>query len=414
MATLGWLPDRSLSEALQARFAQFNLLQMIRLWLRRPGGQPAALHKSVRFCADLDAAFPGRAASAVSLSAPTAGALADAAVAGTAPALKIMTPDFCVGSTLGPLPQPFLEWMRDLARSGRPAMRDFLDLFNNRINQLRYRMRAEFELGLNNQRPEQTQLAGSLACLLGVGSLDEVAQIPLSPRVWLAMGDLLANSRRCAAGATQVLAALLYCPVRLEPLVGAWRAIEPADRHALGLGERRLGADTLLGHGAWDQLARVRIVIGPMGYADMLPLLPRLAHTDSPPLSARAARKAWQILGEGGAGTFKPMAFEQLQGLVRLLLDRRHDVELQLQVRAAELPRAWLTARALSQRDGAAYAGLRLGRTAWLISHKDGVPNTVPLAGPVPPDPSLVPPREQARVRDVNLLIPAYDEESEP
>ena len=381
MASASGHADHSLSQGLEARFGEFNLLQMVRLWLRQ---SDAPMHQVVRFMADLDAAFPGRAASAVAV------AVDDADVA----TLTVTTPDFCVGSALGPLPEPFLEWMRDLKSAGQTAMQDFMDVFNNRINLLRYQIRADLDLGLNNREPEHTELAGYLGALLGVNDLEQANQIPLPPRCWLAMGDMLANSRHCAAAVTQLLSAQLDCPVRLEPMVGAWRPIELADQHRLGQGGRRLGLDTLLGRSAWDGAARVRLHIGPISYAQMVTLLPPL-HTHGPahePITVRAVQRAWRLQATHAQASPSHPPFEQLQGLVRLLLDRRHDVEIVLLLDADACWLEPLGSSAPSSNGPSGQAGMRLGQTAR-------------LQGAAP---------SQAVAREVRFLISAFDELATP
>ncbi len=361
MATVGWKSDHSLSEHLTHHFGEFNYLQMIRLWLRQPGRNSSKLRKSVRFMAELEAGFPASEASRVQwLEQPETEDALDI--------LNISTPNFCIGSELGPLPEPFLEWMRDLERAGQPAMKSFLDLFNNRLNQLRYETRAQFEPGLNNHPPERSQIAEYLCTLMGVGSKEQADQILMSPQQWLGMGDLLGNSRHSAAGVVQVMSAVLACPVRLVPLVGSWRKIDPADHHRLG--ERRLGVDALLGRSMWDHQARLRLLVGSISYARLIDLLPPAPRTTSP-----------------------SQTFAEFCSLLRLLLNRRHDVEVELSVVASTLPLSRLQAAQPKTNNGPAYAGLRLGLTAWLKSSTQAC-----AANSVHP-----------RTQSARFLIPAFD-----
>jgi type VI secretion system protein ImpH len=361
MATIDWKSDRSLSDRLAHHFGEFNYLQMIRLWLRQPGRKPAKLRDSVRFNAELEAGFPSSEATRVQF-------MDEFDKPQSLEILNITTPDFCIGSELGPLPEPFLEWMRDLDRAGQPTMKNFLDLFNNRLNQLRYETRAQFEPGLNNHAPERTQIAEHLRALMGVGSKEQADQIHMSPKQWLGMGDLLGNSRRSAAGVIQVLSTVLKCPVRLVPLVGTWRTIDHADQHRLG--QRRLGVDSLLGRSTWDHQARVRLVIGPISYSQLIDLLP-----PAPSTSTSAKR------------------FDEVRSLLRLLLNRRHDVEMELSVDASTVPLSRVQAANHKSEARPAYAGLRLGLTAWLKSPKElvSVVNVLP------------------RTPTVRFLIPAFE-----
>lgn len=370
MAANGWGPDRSLSLRLEQRFGEFNFLQMIRLWLRQPGARAGGPDQTVRFEADLDAAFPARAASAVRVQPVAVKATAVPALieAEDDPdeqpqMLSITTPDFCVGSALGPLPEPFLEWMRELDRAGKPATRAFLDIFNNRLNLLRYQTRAGFEPGLNNEPPERSQLAAYLGALMGVDSAEQAGQIPMSRRQWLGIGELLANGRRSAAGLVQVISAQLGFSVRLEPLVGAWRAIDPDDQHRLGRSGHRLGVDTLLGRSTWDQQCRVRLSAGPVSFSQLQALLPPLKKDLVPERSLRQWQRLQRQVDIGYEAPAMHSSYEELQGLLRLMLDRRHDAEIELSVPAREVPLARLVSA-----ESPAFSGMRLGLNAWLKS----------------------------------------------
>ncbi|MDP2371748.1 type VI secretion system baseplate subunit TssG [Rhodoferax sp.] len=396
--------------ALEEHFKSFDFLQLVRVLLRpRQADEPAPTpDQALRFCADLSAAFPGRNASALSW-LPGPGApdwlnLQDATDPPTAPArVQISTPDFCVGSVLGPLPEAFLEWMRDLERLGQVGMRDFLDLFNHRINVLRYRARAEFEPGLNNQLPERTLQAQWLGALMGVGSDSAASQLPLRERNWLGIGELLANNRRSAAGVVQVLGAHLRCPVQLIPLTPAWRALGASNEQPLG--QRRLGQDSLLGRSLWDVQADVRINIGPISYLDLVRLLPPSARQPPPDplrppgreLTARELQRQWRLEQDAvacGRQTTLAGGYDALAALVRLMLDRRHDAQLRIMVAERGIPPSRLTAQ-----PAPGLAGLRLGQTAWLKS-RSRPGQRHPHRG------------ARARLRTVRLSVPAFAPQS--
>jgi type VI secretion system protein ImpH len=153
----------------------------------------------------------------------------------------------------------------------------------------------------------------------------------------------------------EILRNYLQVPVTLEPLRGAWRALDAAQHAKLGRANCRLGVDSVVGTRVWDEQARVRIVAGPMDYERFRRLLPE---------------------DEGGA-------YVKLAALIRFLLDRRFDCELRLLVRTDTLPRTSL-------------GDLRLARRGWLTGRLQGNPEDRPGA----PD----------AVRRVDLLVPAFAE----
>jgi type VI secretion system protein ImpH len=298
---------------------RFNVFQLVRL-LRRDG-------QAVRFAADLAAGFPAREVSSLTEDSRTG-----------KPQPKLTTANFCLAGTLGPLPEPFTEWLREQARRNDSETIDFLDMFNQRLHVLRHDLKARQLPELNSDDPEDSVFAHYVASLVGLGSTALTSQVDLPPRAWLALAALLGNGRRSAHDIGRALALLLNAQVRVEQFVGAWRPIEKADRTLLGRANHRLGYSTALGRRVWDQQARLRLTIGGLSY--------RRARAMLPPEPRRAASPEHR----------------HLCSFVRLLVDRELDCEVLLGVRPGQVPRAWLEGRP----DRSRYAGLRLGQTAWL------------------------------------------------
>jgi type VI secretion system protein ImpH len=118
--------------------------------------------------------------------------------------------------------------------------------------------------------------------------------------------------------------------VEVVQFVGRWLTIDPSDRSALGPSgpHNALGAGMMLGQRAWDVQGAFRLRVGPLTFERFLALSP-----------------------EGGD-------FLALSEMTRLFVDGEFDFDVQLVLRAAEVPFCRL--------DAAPGAGARLGRTAWL------------------------------------------------
>lgn len=352
MASSGWRTDRPLSTLVFEQYGRFNAYQLVRLLRWKPDSrqQPSAwnIAQRFRFRADLSAAFPGREISGLKMIQPQAVRFAgrQRTLAYASKVVEIKTPDYCVASAIGPMPEPFTDWVREQEKSREHAMADFLDIFTQRLNVLRFQMKSRQVLGLNIRPPEQTPHAHYLAALMGMVQPSMAAQIPLPRRAWLALAGLLSNCRKSSVAVTQVLSLFLDTQVKMTELVGAWQAIEQDDRMALGRRNNSLGKRTLLGRQVWDQQARVRLDIGPLDYKRFYRLLP----PDHPAKAANPATEA-------------PSLFDGFVTLLRLLLDRLCDVEVLLHVRTGTIPPAALQAAPTNGNHG-----LRLGRTAWTES----------------------------------------------
>jgi type VI secretion system protein ImpH len=337
------------------QYGSFNVYQLMRVLL---AGQPSTwpIEKRLRFRADLSLAFPGREFSSITVHRPKSAIGQAASVKPiTGEVIEIHTANYSMASVLGPLPEPFTEWVRDLKRASEPAMADFLNIFNQRLNILRYQLKQAQTMGLNSVAPEETDQAKALGALAGLGLPQVQAQVPLPPRSWLSLAGLLANCRKSASTVVHVLNLLLNTKekpekikVSLIPLIGAWQAIEPEDRFTLGRRNRQLGQRTVLGRRMWDQQARVRIVIDGIDYVDFCKLLPPNRALSSQPSGTDNADTA----------DTDQSYYQRFLGILHLLLDRLADCEIEMNVTSATIPQ---------QRQ---MRGMRLNQTAWLGSRQ--------------------------------------------
>jgi type VI secretion system protein ImpH len=359
-------------------------------------------------------ALSGLADSAGQLDAQGTAASADALAAeafNQAGVVEIRTPNYVVASELGPLPEPFVEWVRDRLRDDDQTFAAFLDVFNHRINVLRHQLKASQDVALDYALPQDTLQADFLASIAGMVSLDAEAQIALPRRAWLGMTATLADPRRSAAAGLTALRQYLGMPTaQLVPLVGNWRPLSASQWPSLGK-QATLGGDAVLGTQVWDEMAGVRLCVPEVDYGRLCGLLPppwtpsrshgshgvqhsggaHAPHSDAHPTarddsptqaSEPAPAPIRQSPAEAAADSTEPLnGYDGLSEMVRLLFDRRVDCEVELTVRASQLPQAILTARpgtgdtangtpavAATRPGGTRYRGLLLGQTAWLAA----------------------------------------------
>jgi len=323
-------------------YGDFNVFQLMRLLLAETA-DGAPMGERLRFRADLSAAFPAREFTQLKLLADP-----DRADGVATHSIEISTANFCIASVIGPLPESFTEWVRELAAARYTAMSDFLDIFNQRANILRFQMKQALTLGLHQAPPEQTGIAHCMAALMGLSQPQLASQMPMPARNWLGLAGLLANRRKQASTIVHMLSLALGAPVRLTPFVGAWQDIEEQDRCLLGRRNHKLGRTSVAGRRVWDQQARFRLDIDVADYDALCRLLP----------------PALRQPGQSGTSHF-----DMLDGLVRLLVDRLADCEVVLHVAASGLRDIPLAqpARRLDR------SSWRLGQTAWLTPANETV-----------------------------------------
>jgi type VI secretion system protein ImpH len=215
----------------------------------------------------------------------------------------------------GALPIHLTEWARDRARNhGDSAFMRFVDVFHHRMLSLFYRAWAQAQPAVSMDRPRQDYFGRRLAALCGLGSPSLLGRDGSPDFVKLAHAGVFGRQVRNAEGLQVVLAGYLRVPVRIEEFVGQWLRIEPAQRSRLGArdGFARLGEDAVIGERTWHGQSRFRVVLGPLSLPDYQRFLP----------TGRSSRA--------------------LHDLIKLYVGVEHSWEINLVLKNAEVPLAWL------------------------------------------------------------------------
>lgn len=350
MATTNWHDDRTLKQHMVQQYGDFNVFQLLRL-LSLKSESSLPIETRLRFKADLSSAFPAREFSHIKIINISEYTTNDQ---GNNEVIEISSANFCIASVMGPLPESFTEWVRDLLVERMPAMADFFDIFNQRLNLLRFELKQAQTLALNSVAPGETAVAQDLSALMGLATGHLAEQVPLPSRAWLGLAGLLANRRKNAATVEHVLGLVLKTKVRLTPFIGGWKNIEEQDSTRLAWFNQQLGKRTVLGNRVWDQHARVRLEIDTLGYSAACQLLPpnlkeRNDHAINPDI--------------------KDSNFSRFSSLLLLLLDGLVDCEVVIKVEENSIPFSRLISPSKVSSSNMVdnqEAPMRLGQTAWL------------------------------------------------
>jgi type VI secretion system protein ImpH len=333
----------------------FDFFQAARLLGRMPDAlartDPTGPHpEAARFKAQLTLNFP---ASAVHDLTPPA-----------APGkLPVMTVTFLgLFGPSGVLPRHYTEQLlrqeRDAKGPEKRALRDWLDLFNHRFVYLFQRawQKYRFYLAQDHRAPDPDDPDGFTRALLSYvglgtpwlrdrlrvttpGPADEPARElgRVHDLGLLRFAGLFAQRHRNAWGLRALLAGYFGLPVEVRQYQGQWLPLEEASQSRLGAddGNCLLGENVVAGDRVWDVQGKVRLRIGPLRYAQFLDYLP-----DRSPVPERKA-------------------FFLLSHAARLYLGAEFDFDVQLVLRAADVPDCRLT-------DDDA-TGPRLGWNCWLL-----------------------------------------------
>ena len=249
---------------------------------------------------------------------------------------------------------------RETNNAERTALRDWLDLFNHRFVSLFFRAWEKYRFPFRFEQAagpgEDDPFTNVLRCYVGIGMAPLRSRLrvvarddpsPRAPRRQLAAVDdlsllyyagFLAHRPRNAVSLQGLLGDYFDLDARVLQFHGQWLAIEPEGRTRLGgeASSNQLGVSAIAGDRVWDVRSKIRLRLGPLSYERFRELVP-----DPAPV---AERKAFYLLSH----------------LVRLYAGPEVDFDVQLVLRAAEVPEC-----RLGDEDD---LGPRLGWNTWLRS----------------------------------------------
>jgi len=334
------------------RFAYFQAVRLLELWLKRHGGHgerhlaPGVLvARYVRFDNSTSFAFPVNQIEAIGPAPRTlatdAATLCTAVRDGTLQAIHL-TPTFMglLGGH-GALPAHYTERIAGhVATEKDEGVRAFFDTFSSRALALfygawrKYRVELQYEVqGRDHFLPLVLSLAGMGNHSLRQRLLDAPAGHVLDESLGYFAGTLQ-QRQASSVQIARVLSDYFGHPVRAEQFIGCWYGVPPGQQTTLGGANALLGAGALAGARVWQRDLRLRLVIGPLDHAGLQAFLP------------------------GGA------AARALHSLVTMLTGTALEYEVQLVLRAADVHGAQLAGANAGQ--GAAVG--RLGWDSYLLS----------------------------------------------
>lgn len=184
----------------------------------------------------------------------------------------------------GVLPHALSELVQVSVRERNMALRDFFDVFNNRLAGLLFNAWAKYRLDVERDRaaalgtPAGTDQA--LRALVGLALPATSERTGVPDATFVHFGGHLARQGRSAMAIERSLSGALGHRLRVEQFLGEWHAIAIADRSRLGDRDRpegvfaRLGDDAVIGERTFDVQSSVLICIEELTYPEFRSLLP--------------------------------------------------------------------------------------------------------------------------------------------
>lgn len=192
--------------------------------------------------------------------------------------IEVYVNRFVVAGIFGPLPEPYQELAARRAADGDHATRAFFDLFNHRVNLLRFWIQARHQPGLAGLQPAQMPLV-RLAVALADGSVPSsgpaaTPACPLPARCLVGLTALLRHPHRSVDCLQAALLRLLGMPLEILPFRGGWLRRHAEGYSLLGGSKARLGRSAILGRRYWDPGKGIELRLFPESHAQFEALLP--------------------------------------------------------------------------------------------------------------------------------------------
>jgi type VI secretion system protein ImpH len=326
MATPRRRADTPLADRIFEEPYRFDFFQAVRLLERlQPdrvlvGREGPPAHEVTRFLTQLSLSFPASAVHQL-----------ESAESGDGPPAMMVNFLGLFGPS-GALPSHYTELLIARARQGDHTLAAFLDLLNHRLVSLFYRAWEKHHALVLYERGVEDQVARRLFDLIGLGLPTLRNRHDFSDTVLLFYSGCFARRQRPAVVLEALLNDYYGMPIAVEQFVGQWLVLEPEDRSTIGArgAHNALGVSLVLGERVWDEQGKIRLRVGPLSFAEFLTLLP-------------------------GGPTLRSLA-----QMTRLFLDSEFDFDVQLVLRADEVPDCHLSSKS--------DVGACLGRHAWLKS----------------------------------------------
>jgi type VI secretion system protein ImpH len=173
---------------------------------------------------------------------------------------------------MGALPTVYTEWIIErYYRYGDTAAKAFFDIFNHRLQCLRYLAWQKYHFyalaEFDSDMPLSEAICGLSGLSQGISSLQKVR-----------VATLFAHSVRSMVNLETWLQTLYGIPVIITPFTGGWRKMEHSFCQCIGGSAQTLGEAPMLGCVYWDRQSHFTVTLGPISMQQARVFLPEGPH----------------------------------------------------------------------------------------------------------------------------------------
>jgi type VI secretion system protein ImpH len=275
MGTPSWRAEPSLEQALFNRSSEFEFFQAVRLLAKvlpkrkQVGSAAQPGDETVRFVTRISLSFPPSTVEEISRPDDTA------------ESVRMVIAFMGLAGLQGVLPLYYTERILERIVAKDKTIAAFFDLFNHRFISLFYRAWEKhrptvlYESATHNSN-QCDLFTHSLFDLIGMGTGSLRGRMSIDDEGLLLYAGLIAQRPHSVIALRGILRDFFRVPIEIDQCLGGWHELADQDRCYLApaLERSQLGEGAFLGEEVWDQQARFRIQVGPVGLERFRNFLP--------------------------------------------------------------------------------------------------------------------------------------------
>jgi len=227
----------------------------------------------------------------------------------------------------GVLPTHYTELAVERSRYRDTAMWSFLDIFTHRSVSMFFRAWEKYRFPVGYERGKN-DFTDFLFDFVGLGTNGLRGRMALEDEALLPYSGLIAQKPHSASALENILGDYFMISAKIKQFFGQWLDLDEESITKLGEANSLLGVNAIIGTRVWEQQSKFRVVLGAMSFNEFQAFLPN--------------------------GT----AHQPLKSIIRFMVGLEFDFDVQLILKAKEVPSCILTTRAKRRP--------QLGWTSWL------------------------------------------------
>jgi type VI secretion system protein ImpH len=189
-------------------------------------------------------------------------------------AVAIFTNLFGIAGIEGILPDCYVEEFIAYNRESKAAVKDFFDIFNNKMLSLQYAYSKKHSVS-SLSLPLKKAVIGKLMFSLSGFGFENQDNSVIPEQFKISCHNLFWQCSRSSTGLEAMLSNFFEVDIKVEQFTGGFIEIPKSEQSALGTRYNTIGKDCYLGNKFWDITGGINVIVGPMDFKSYIKFLPK-------------------------------------------------------------------------------------------------------------------------------------------